>query len=1131
MLDSVFSPVKGELSSIKKGVESGKNVCVFCGCENARYHVASFCGKPFIYIVSDLVAARRAYERIREYGDGTVALLPEREDVLIARKATDYSLLYERLSCLKGLSDGKLSLIVTVDSLLQKYPKKCLLDSHIIKIKIGDKIDTYDLAEKLISAGYENVGATEKATFGIRGDTIDVWDVGSDRPVRIMLFDSEVEQIRVLAPDTMLSEGTGEEVVFYPATDIFLSAENAKKVAVAATRAKKSAEPEAAKVLGEGIEKLLQNPSSPLNTYFLPFCDEYFDRIYDHLPKDGMIVLDDSRQIEDKLKLVRNSFCARVEAMQKNRLLSAHTEAIWSANALYDFPRQVLGFDKLTGRTAMYRPQEIYNLHALALPAFYNDMEGFFERVRQQTISGVKTRVYVASEGAEAALREAFVAHDIGVQENTEDALLSLIVGNVSYGFSYPADKLMCVGINDVSRKTVASHKSAARKRVVFELPEKGDYVVHERYGIGISEGMQRVKTSSGEKDFYVVLYRDGDRLYLPAEQLNTLEKYSGSDKPTLHRLGGTEFEKVKKRIRESVHEMAFDLLKLYRARHNKEGHVYQPDTVWQKEMEDDFEFTETEDQLAAIRDIKADMESGKIMDRLLCGDVGYGKTEVAIRAIFKTVIENKQAAFLAPTTILAQQHYNLLCARFNKYKIKIALLSRFVPPAEQKKSLEKIASGEISVVVATHRLLGDDVVFHDLGLLVLDEEQRFGVEQKEKMKLFRNTVNILSLSATPIPRTLHMALSGIRDISVLETPPKERLPVETYVTEYNDELLKDAVNKELARDGQVFILYNHVEGIERFYAHVCNLLGDVPVAYAHGRMDENLLEDRIRDFYEGKARVLVSTTIIENGVDLPNANTIFVLDADRLGLSQMYQLRGRVGRRNVLAYAYFTVPEGKVLTSNAIKRLEAVMDNTQLGSGFGIAMRDLEIRGAGNVLGKQQHGQMEKVGYEMYLKLVKEGIDEMQGKTVDPEKEATLRVDGNFSLDDDFIPDQKSRVAFYKTVATLSSVEEGRAYFRHLKECYGQPPANTEGIIKIAIMKNLAQRAGVKEVRIGQKICDIRFYNGSCLTSERLFEAMEKYKTRALLNPSNPPSVTFSCGQLTMNQKINMILLFLSAL
>ena len=1129
MLDRIFSPSRGELFNIKKGIESGKDVCVFCSCENARYHVASLTYRPFIYVVSDLVAARKAYERIKQYGDGRVALLPEREDVLIARKATDYALLYERLSRLKNLSDGRVSLIVTADALMQKYPKKKLLDSSIITLRVGDKVDTYDLAMRLTSIGYSSGGATDRATFGVRGDTIDVWDVGSDRPTRIMLFDSEVEQIRVLAPDTMLSEGTKKEAVFFPATDMLLTSEDAKKVAVAANRYKRRVDPEVAKALTESEERLLQNPSSPLNTYFLPFCDDYFDRLYDHLPPDGIVILDDSRQIDDKLKLLKNSFNARVEAMQKSRLLPVHCDAVWSVSALCDFPVQVLGFDKLTGRTAMYSPQEIYNLHALALPAFYNDMEGFFERIRQQIVSGIKIRIYVASDAAKEALKDAFVSHDIGVQDNSDDAVLSLIVGNVSYGFFYPADKLMCVGINDVSRRAVAQNRSAARKRVVFELPAKGDYVVHERYGIGISEGMQRVKTSSGEKDYYVILYRDGDRLYLPAEQLNTVEKYSGVDKPTLHRLGGMEFEKVKKRIRESVHEMAFDLLKLYRARHNKEGHVYQPDTVWQKEMEDDFEFTETDDQLAAIRDIKADMESGKIMDRLLCGDVGYGKTEVAVRAIFKTVIENKQAAFLAPTTILAQQHFNLLCARFNKYKIKIALLSRFVSPAEQKEALKKIASGEISVVVATHRLLSDDVVFHDLGLLVLDEEQRFGVEQKEKMKLFRNTVNILSLSATPIPRTLHMALSGIRDISVLETPPKERLPVETYVTEYNDELLKDAVTKELGRGGQVFILYNHVGGIEKFYAHVCDLLGDVPVTYAHGRMDENLLEDRIREFYEGRVRVLVSTTIIENGVDLPNANTIFVLDADRLGLSQMYQLRGRVGRRNVLAYAYFTVPEGKVLTSNAIKRLEAVMDNTQLGSGFGIAMRDLEIRGAGNVLGKQQHGQMEKVGYEMYLKLVKEGIDEMQGKTVASEREVTLHVDGNYALDDDFISDPKSRVAFYKTVATLSSIEEGKAYFRHLKECYGKPPENTEGILKIAIMKNLAQRAGVKEVRIGERTCEVRFYDNSCMTSEKLFEAMEKYKTRAVLNPSTPPSVTFSCKQLTLPQKINLILLFLS--
>ncbi len=1129
MLDEIFSLKKGELGEIKKGIDSGKNVCVFCGCENARYHVAALCGRPFIYVVSDTVAARRAYERISEYGDGKVALFPEREDVLIARKATDYGLLFNRLSLLNDLREKNLSLIVTADSLLQKYPRAERLSKAITRLKVGDRIEISVLCEKLTAMGYTGGGAEDRASFGVKGDTVDVWDVGAERPVRILFFGDEIEQIRVLAPDTMLSEGKIEEVALFPATDLFVTKEEAKGVLAAANRARKNAGSEVSRVFAESAEKFLSDPSSPLNTYFLPFLSDYCDRIYDHLPEGGIIILDDSRQIDDKVRLLKNAFNARVEAMQTTRLLPAHTEAIWQEAT--EFTWQVLGFDRLSGRTAMYLPQEIFNLHALSLPPFYSDMEGFFERIRQQTVSGMKIRIYLPNEGAATTWKQAFSDHDIGVQENSSAAYLSFVIGNVSHGFFYPADKLMCVGINDLSRKTTAPARSAARKRVVFELPGKGDYVVHDRYGIGISEGMQRVKTSSGERDYYVILYKEGDRLYLPAEQLNTVEKYTGQDKPTLHRLGSNEFEKVKKRIRESVKEMAFDLVKLYRSRYNKKGHVYQPDTVWQQELEEDFEFTETDDQLAAIREIKEDMESGKIMDRLLCGDVGYGKTEVALRAIFKTIIENKQAAFLAPTTILAQQHYNLLCARFNKFKIKVALLSRFVSPAEQRESLKKIASGEVSVVVATHRLLSDDVTFHDLGLLVLDEEQRFGVEQKEKMKLFRNTVNILSLSATPIPRTLHMALSGIRDISVLETPPKERLPVETYVTEYSDELLCDAVKKELARGGQVFILYNHVAGIERFYEKVCGLLGDkVAVTYAHGRMDEVTLEDRIREFYEGRTQVLVSTTIIENGVDLPNANTLFVLDSDRLGLSQMYQLRGRVGRRNVLAYAYFTVPEGKVLTSNAIKRLEAVMDNTQLGSGFGIAMRDLEIRGAGNVLGRQQHGQMEKVGYEMYLKLVKEGIDEMQGKPVRSERDITLHVEGNYALDDAFIPDTRARVAFYKTVATLSSVEEGKAYYRHLKECYGTPPDNTEGILKLAIIKNLAQKADVKEVYIGGKN-EIRFYDRSCMTNEKLFEAMEKYKKYAILHPSDPPFVTFNCARLSLAQKINMILLFLSAL
>ncbi len=1094
-------------------------------------HIATLPEKPFVYVVSDVTEALNAVERLCEYSGRDVRMLRGGTDALISAKGVDYGALYARLSLLSDLASGKSSVVVTTETLLQRFPSAERLLGNIIRVKIGDVVDVGKLVDRLSFAGYSAGSIEGQATFRVHGDTLDLWQIGAENPVRIIFFGDEVESIRRLSHETMLGEGTEEEIVIYPATDIFLTEEEAKRVAMAAQRFKKNAPSTVVSRLNEETQRLLLSPSSPLNTYFLPFLDDYTTTLFSFLPKDAMIVFDDSRRTEDKLKLVRNTFLTRVEEMKKTTHLSAHADSIFSMERLNAYSVPVLGFDRITGRVGMFTPQEIFTVNSLALPRFYSDSEGFFERVKQHNVSEIKVRVYVPSKEAKESLCDAFVEHGIGVQENSPDALLSVLVGQIGYGFSYPTEKLVCVGIYDLMRRATAAVRSEKRKRVVFEMPEKGDYVVHEKYGIGLAEGMQRITNSLGEKDYFVILYRDGDRLYLPSEQLSAVEKYTGEDKPKLHRLGGAEFERVKNRIRESVREMAFDLLKLYRSRHQKQGHIYQPDTVWQKEFEEDFEFAETEDQLAAVADIKSDMERGKIMDRLLCGDVGYGKTEVALRAIFKTIIEGKQAALLAPTTILAQQHYNLLCSRFNKYKIKVDILSRFVPQSEQKEALKRIAAGQTSVVVATHRLLGDDIVFHDLGLLVLDEEQRFGVEQKEKLKLYRNTVNILSLSATPIPRTLHMALSGIRDISVLETPPKERLPVETYVTEYTDALLKDAVGREIARGGQVFVLYNHVRGIETFYEHVCDVLGEgVTVTYAHGQMEETLLEDRVRLFFEGKADVLLSTTIIENGVDLPNANTIFVLDADRLGLSQMYQLRGRVGRSNVLAYAYFTVPEGKVLTSNAIKRLEAIMDNTALGSGFGIAMRDLEIRGAGNVLGREQHGQMEKVGYEMYLRLVQEGIDEMQGKSTVRLAETEITAEGDYVLPEKFMPDPKARVSFYKTVATLSSEEEGKAYYRHIREVYGDPPENLQNIIKIAVLKNMGQRLGVKTIRIAST-CEIRFADSSCMTDENLFAALEKFgKFGTLLNPTDPPSVSFSYKG-DLNKKINLVLQFLQTM
>jgi transcription-repair coupling factor (superfamily II helicase) len=496
---------------------------------------------------------------------------------------------------------------------------------------------------------------------------------------------------------------------------------------------------------------------------------------------------------------------------------------------------------------------------------------------------------------------------------------------------------------------------------------------------------------------------------------------------------------------------------------------------------------------------------------------------------VFKTVIENKQAVILAPTTILAQQHYNLVCARLNKFKLQIDLLSRFVPPKDIKQALKRIESGKTQIIVATHRILSKDVNFSDLGLLVLDEEQRFGVEHKEKLKVFKNKINILSLSATPIPRTLHMALSGIRDISTLESPPKNRLPVETYVTEYNDNLLITAVNKELSRGGQVFILYNRVATIENFYKKVRALFDDdINIILAHGQMSENMLEDRIRQFYDNQAQVLISTTIIENGIDLPNANTLFVIDADNLGLSQLYQLRGRVGRSNVLAYAYFTVREGKVLTENAIKRLDAIMNNTELGSGFKIAMRDLEIRGAGNVLGREQHGQMEKVGYEMYLKLVKEGIDEIQGKVSVRKKDIELSLDGTFALSEDYITENRARVSFYRRISALNSLSEAREYQMQLENMYGKCPKEVISIIRVSLLKNLAQNLNVERVVIGDKGVGLYFYGNEVLTNENAMAAISEFSKHAVLIPSEPVSIIFNGNRMPQQNRIKMVLEFL---
>ncbi len=1129
-LEKLFSLRTGQLLALKKAIDSHRSSVVFYCAEYNRYHITSQLGRPFLYVTGDIVSARRAYDALSEYCDGEVLLMPDKEDPLINRKSVNFSLLHERLKVLNSLLDGTVKgVVITAENLVQLYPKAEYFYGNRIDLKIGISVETDLVINSLVTMGYRRVDfVSSLAEFSVKGDIIDVYPVGERYPIRIDLFGDEVEKIRSFDAENMqyIEERTALSIT--PATDIIIPEEAVNGILNALKREAKTNKVSISDKISELVEQFASFPSSPLNGFFLPFATDYTDSILSYLSDDGVVVLDDTKQTEDKLRLLRNRTNDRVATLRSGgSAFSSHKKVIFDITDVVNDTHVKLGFGRITSNVSLFSPQEIFSIKTNALPPFYSDMPAFFNQVKNMASMGASISIVCKDDYSLQSLKSSLENEFIGCYVGENNGGVSLRVGRINKGFIYPHEKMMLVGIGDISGKRERKRSEKA-KRAVFEIPEKGDYVVHEQHGIGISEGIQKVRTQSGDKDYYVVLYRDGDRLYLPCDKLDTLEKYNGGDKPSLHKLGGGEFERVKKRVKESIKKLTIDLLSIYQAKLNAKGYAYQPDSIWQKEMEEDFPYTETDDQLIAISEIKRDMESGKIMDRLLCGDVGFGKTEVAMRAIFKTVIEGKQAVVLAPTTILAQQHYNLIRARFNKFDIKTELLSRFVSPKEIKKSIERIEKGESSVVVATHRILGKDVKFFDLGLLVLDEEQRFGVEHKEKLRQFRERVNILSLSATPIPRTLHMALSGIRDISTLENPPKNRLPIETYVTEYSDDLLIDAVNKELLRDGQVFILYNRVQTIDAFYKKVSSFLPDVKITVAHGQMEEDILEDRIREFYENRTQVLISTTIIENGIDLPNANTLFVVNSERLGLSQLYQLRGRVGRSDVPAYAYFTVPEGAVLTTNATQRLEALMDNTDLGSGFRIAMRDLEIRGAGNILGREQHGQMEKVGYEMYLKLIKEGIDEAQGIVTEELKDVEMKVDGSFALDEKYVPDSKGRVSFYKKVSSLCTVEDGQYYYDSLKRDYGPPPDSVRNIIRTAIIKNMAKKLNISKIVISERT-GIYFYDAKALSHESLFIALDEYSRYAILSPSNTPTIIFNTARLLPHQRIKLVLDFLT--
>ncbi|MBE7068684.1 MAG: transcription-repair coupling factor [Clostridiales bacterium] len=638
----------------------------------------------------------------------------------------------------------------------------------------------------------------------------------------------------------------------------------------------------------------------------------------------------------------------------------------------------------------------------------------------------------------------------------------------------------------------------------MFSAPEVGDFVVHETHGIGKVIGTKKIETQDGIKEYIALSYKDGDTLYVPAECMDTLSKYVGDANPSLSKIGGAEFERVKARVKASIKKLAFDLKSLYAERAERKGFAFPENEVFMREFEDSFPYVPTPDQLASIQEVKEDMCSEKVMDRLLCGDVGFGKTEVAFRAIYLCVLGGKQAVLMCPSTVLCRQHFQTAEERFAQFGVRVASLNRFNTPKETEKILRGLAEGSIDLVIGTHRLLSADVKFKNLGLLVLDEEQRFGVEHKEKIKHLRKDIDCLTMTATPIPRTLHMSLSGIRDISTIHTPPHERLPVQTYVVDETETLIRDACIRELSRGGQVFILYNKVESIFTFASTVRRLLPEAKISVAHGRMDKSTLENAVLDFYGGVSDVLVTTTIIENGVDLPNANTIIVIDSDKLGISQLYQLKGRVGRGSRLAHAYFTYKPERVMSANATARLKAIMEFTELGSGYKLAMRDLEIRGAGNVLGAEQHGHMDKVGYELYAKLLKE---ELTGESHEPPE---LDIQANAYISEKYIESSAGRLDTYKQIAEISTVADYKRVYTSLTDTYGELPRAVENLMVIAVLKSYASKFAIKKISLVAGIGALEFPSLQAIGDKRIQSALEKYKDGLRLNMSQAPVIEF---------------------
>jgi len=1111
MLEKILS-LKDSNNSVNEfcqAVRQGVPSAIFGVNDAFKNYLVGTLPDKVLLVVKDNITAWLSSELITDFSGKKTVIIPPKDEVLLTSKAYSKERQYARIKALSQIKEAKV-IIATPEALMQPCPKTI----ERLNVWLNGNLERDLVVKKLAEMGYVRVDSVESAgTFSVRGDIVDVFPIGEETPFRIDFFDDTVEDIKKFDPETRKGLGRVKDVEILSAVE-FTFTETEKKNLLSRMRddLKRANREQSVRlsVLKSDAENAVENNSfDSLSVYST--LSSISARVFDLLDQDTVVVVDECKRVYEMAELIEKEFTERYKSLlESGEVFSFQQENLIGLERLSTELKKfrITAVQALSTGVRLFNPLKIINANVGGVVDYQLDFKEVFTDIENWLRTGYK--VLVCTANLSRAERFSLELSGMGIASsiNTKSEFKGVCISSekLARGFIFHEEKIVVIGSGNLYAKPAVQKKLTSKKQVFFSAPETGDYCAHEVHGVGRVLGVKKISSTEGTKDYVAVEYAGGDILYIPVEQMDILTRYLGGDKkPRLSKIGGKDFERIKNSVKESIKKMSFDLKRLYQEREQNNGYKFTNDTELQHVFENAFPFEDTPDQAVANSDIENDMTSGKVMDRLVCGDVGFGKTEVAFRAVFRAVANGKQAVMLAPTTILTEQHYNTAVERFKDFGIKIACLNRFKTPKQQKAILDGLKNGDVEFVIGTHRLLSKDVEFKDLGLLVLDEEQRFGVEHKEKIKLLKKNVDAITLTATPIPRTLHMSLSGIRSISTINTPPKKRLPVQTYVTEQTDTLIKDAVSKEINRGGQVFMLYNRVESINYFAERVKSIVPGVRITVAHGQMEERTLEKNILEFYRGESDVLISTTIIENGIDLPKANTLIVIDADRLGLSTLYQLKGRVGRSDRLAYAYFTFQRDKVLTDTAFERLNAIIEFTEMGSGIKIAMRDLEIRGAGNILGAEQHGHMDKIGYELYSKLLKE---ELTGQCeVAPELDVRVTA----FIPDDYIISNTKRMEAYKEIAEISSLEEEKEFIDTMNEVYGSVPREMVSLINIATSKMLATKLGVSKIMVTKGLVSLSFDDFKKLSNPKLHNAISEFGDRAWLNMAERPMIEFS--------------------